>query len=81
MNLTQLKKLRKGKTLSWLQVSLRLPWVSFKIELSLPAKVYEVHRYRYPHESEEEAMRSDWAKIGGDFRVSIAKAERETATE
>jgi hypothetical protein len=50
-----------------------------KPDLSLPAKVYRVNRYRYPHKSEQDAMRGDWEKIGGDFRVSIAKAERETA--
>jgi hypothetical protein len=51
-----------------------------KPDLSLPAKVYQANRYLYPHGSEQEAMRSDWEKIGTDFRMSIAKAERETAT-
>jgi len=52
-----------------------------KPDLSLPAKVYRANRYVYPHGSDQEAMRSDWEKIGADFRVSIAKAERETAAE
>jgi hypothetical protein len=52
-----------------------------KPDLSLPAKVYQANRYLYPHGSEQEAMRGDWEKIGDDFRVSIAKAERETAAE
>ena len=52
-----------------------------KPDLSLPAKVYGVNGYRYPHKSEQDAMRGDWEKIGGDFRVSIEKAERETAAE
>lgn len=50
-----------------------------KPDFSLPAKVYQANRYLYPHGSEQEAIRGDWEKIGGDFRVSIAKAERETA--
>ena len=50
-------------------------------DLSLPAEVYRANRYRYPHESDQEAMRGDWEKIGGDFHVSIAKAERESTEE
>ena len=50
-------------------------------DLSLPAEVYRANRYCYPHESDQEAMRGDWEKIGADFRVSITKAERESTEE
>ena len=49
--------------------------------LSLPRRYTEPIAYRYPHESEREAMRGDWEKIGADRHVSIAKAERETAAD
>ena len=52
-----------------------------KLDLSLPARVYRTSRYLHPHESDQEAMRGDWEKIGADFRVSISKAERETAAD
>jgi hypothetical protein len=51
-------------------LGIRIP----KPDLSLPAKVYRVNRYRYPHESEQDAMRGDWEKIGADFHVSIEKS-------
>ena len=87
MNLNQIKKQRKGKT-PWRELGVHSKtlkmWVSYgymKPDLSLPAKVYQAKRYLYPHESEQEAMRGDWEKIGADFRVSIAKAEREAAAK
>lgn len=57
--------------------ALRLP----KPHLALPAEVYRVNRYGYPHGSAQEAMRSDWEKIGADFRVSITRAESGAAAE
>ncbi len=45
-----------------------------KIALDLPSRVYEVNRYAYPHSSPEEAMRSDWERVGKDFRVALDRA-------
>lgn len=51
-----------------------------RIALDLPAKVYEVNRYPYPHSSPEEAMRGDWERVGKDFRVAIERAYDEAAS-
>lgn len=50
-----------------------------KITLDLPGKVYEINRYAYPHSSPEEAIRSDWERVGKYFRVAIEQAYEEAA--
>ncbi len=44
--------------------------------IALPAQVYTVRDYTYPHASTREALLSDLEKIGGDFKKVI---EREKA--
>lgn len=41
--------------------------------MSSPAEVYQIKQYRYPHNSERDAMRGDWERVGGDFKVVIGR--------
>jgi len=41
--------------------------------MSSPAQVYQINHYRYPHNSERDAMRGDWERVGGDFKVVIER--------
>jgi hypothetical protein len=40
--------------------------------LSAPSQIYEVTHYR-PHGALQDAMRSDWLKIGDDFRIVLGR--------
>jgi hypothetical protein len=48
--------------------------------MSSPAEVYQIKQYRYPHNSERDAMRSDWERVGGDFKVAIDRENGKTTT-
>lgn len=41
--------------------------------LESPADTYRVNRYAYPHRSEQEALRGDWLRVGGDMRKTIKR--------
>ena len=36
-----------------------------------PVDTYIVHTYPYPHESEQEAIRDDWRRVGDTLRDSV----------
>jgi hypothetical protein len=44
-----------------------------------PADTFQVNRYAYPHSSEQEAMRSDWRRIGDELRHAMKSADGKTA--
>ena len=42
-----------------------------------PSDTFVVNRYRYPHASEQEAMRKDWKRVGGDIKGAMNRAEND----
>jgi len=44
-----------------------------------PADTFIVNTYSYPHESEQEAMRQDWYRVGEDFREAMKKSDVQAA--
>jgi hypothetical protein len=44
---------------------------------SLVAISPAVHLAEYPHESEQEALRSDWLAIGNDMKTAIARRSKD----
>lgn len=49
--------------------------------MAAPSDVYDVKQYRYPHNSERDALRSDWERVGGDFKVIIERENGKTAAK
>lgn len=47
--------------------------------MSSPAQIYQINHYRYPHNSERDAMRGDWERVGGDFMVVIERENGKAA--
>ena len=47
--------------------------------MSSPADVFQIKKYRYPHLSEREALRGDWGRVGGDFKVVIERENGKTS--
>lgn len=45
-----------------------------------PADTFTVNHYAYPHESMQEAMRSDWKRVGDEMRGAIARGNVKTAS-
>ena len=49
--------------------------------LNSPAEIYRPRRYSRSKQSDEAKMRSDWERIGGDFKAVIAREHgRSTST-
>lgn len=46
-----------------------------------PADTFTVNTYAYPHESEQEAMRQDWIRVGNMLKDSMKRIDVERATE
>ena len=46
-------------------------WSAFFLGMASPLVVGEVNRYQYPHESEIDAMRGDWVRVGKDLSKAI----------
>ncbi len=44
-----------------------------------PADTFHVNRYAYPHVSEQEAMRSDWKRVGDELRGAMARTDVKAA--
>lgn len=47
--------------------------------IEAPADTFQVNRYAYPHSSEQEAMRSDWRRVGDELRDAIKRADGKAA--
>lgn len=45
-----------------------------------PADTFTVNVYAYPHESELEAMRTDWIRVGNMLKDSMKRADVQRAT-
>lgn len=50
-------------------------WSGFALGMGSTACVWNVNHYVYPHDSERDAMRSDWTRISTDISTSIEKAD------
>ena len=46
-------------------------WSAFFLGMASPLVVGQVNRYPYPYESELDAMRGDWIRVGGDLTRAI----------
>lgn len=42
-----------------------------------PSDTFIVNTYSYPHASEEEAMRSDWVRVGEGLKGSMKRLEKQ----
>ena len=40
--------------------------------LEAPADTFTINKYPYPHESEHEAIHSDWRRVGDEIRSVMA---------
>ena len=47
--------------------------------MAAPSDVYDVKQYRYPHNSERDALRSDWERVGGAFKAIIERENGKAA--
>ncbi|MBI3938877.1 MAG: hypothetical protein HY323_18040 [Betaproteobacteria bacterium] len=47
--------------------------------LEAPADTFTVNRYPYPHVSEQEAIRSDWKRVGDEIRAAMTRANVKAA--
>ena len=47
--------------------------------LEAPADTFQTNRYAYPHQSEKEAMRSDWKRVGKELRKAMANTDGKAA--
>lgn len=47
--------------------------------MEAPADTFRANRYVYPHASEQEAMRSDWKRVGDELRGAIKHADVKAA--
>lgn len=47
--------------------------------LEAPADTFSVHPYAYPHQSEQEAIRSDWERVGDELKDAVRRTDVETA--
>lgn len=52
----------------------------FRAGMLCPGEVYQAHDFRLHQSSALEQMRSDWERIGNDFRIVMGR-EFERATE
>lgn len=43
------------------------------------ADLFIVNEYRYPHESERDAMRQDWYRVGDQIKKSMKSSDVKTA--
>ena len=48
--------------------------------LESPGDTFVVNTYSYPHKSEQEAMRSDWVRVGGEIQTALTKANGEASS-
>lgn len=39
--------------------------------MAAPTTIHQINTYSYPHESELDAMRNDWVKVGADINKAI----------
>lgn len=44
-----------------------------------PADTFVVNTYSYPHQSEQEAMRKDWYRVGNQLREAMKKTDVKAA--
>jgi len=49
--------------------------------VSSPADTFIVNTYAYPHESEQEAMRGDWIRVGNMLKDAMKRIDVQRATE
>ena len=47
--------------------------------LESPADTFSDHRYAYPHQSEQEAMRSDWVRVGDEIKDAVTRTDVKAA--
>lgn len=46
-------------------------WSAFFFGMAAPTTIYQINTYSYPHDSELDAMRNDWVKVGADLNKAI----------
>ena len=47
--------------------------------LEAPADTFNSNRYAYPHQSEQEAIRSDWKRVGDELRDAMSSTDVKAA--